>query len=390
MRVTVVNQYFPPDRSATAEVFAALVDELLKAGHEVEVVCGRPSYNTNERRSWRPVRSLGSGSTTIRQVGSSAFDRAHGWGRRLNYFSFLFVGAVASAPRAAPDVVVAGSDPPLAIRLAMLRAKGRPVVYSLQDLHPDAAIAAGMVAPGVLARWWERVHLKGLKRASCIVCIGNDMAARVQAKGIQKDKIRVIPNGTRSITGAPNLDVVADLRAGSEFVAVHAGNLGGAGAWDTLIEAARKLSGSDIDLLFVGEGAFEADLRAAGARVRPFLPESDIASVMAAGDMQIVTIKRGLEGLLVPSKIYSILAYGRPVLAVVPSESDVAEIVRTTGSGVVADPSSPEDVIDKLVWARDNPNAVEKMANSATQAAARFSRTAAMKEFVRVIESFNR
>src|SRR6202035_1798595 len=113
-------------------------------------------------------------------------------------------------------------------------------------------------------------------------------------------------------------EVVRAIRSDFKFVLVHAGNLGFYGAWETLIEAARKLSDEGVGLIFVGDGAQRgriesAAMGCANVRFLPFFPASKIASVLAAADAHIVTIKRGLEGVIVPSKMYGILAAGKPL-----------------------------------------------------------------------------
>ena len=386
MRISLVNQYFPPDTSATAEVFADLVEELLEAGHEVEVLAGRPSYNPSRTIPWRPWSTERRGSLTIERVGSSSFPRLNSWGRRFNYISYLAIGALRSLRRSAADVVVAGSDPPMSIWLAHRRARGRPIVYSLQDLHPDAALTAGLIEPSRATRWWEKTHLKALCRANVVVCIGRDMARRLQTKGVPPRQIRVIPNGTRLVKGQPSSVVVDELRGSSDFVAMHAGNLGTAGAWETLATAAGRLASEGIDLLFVGEGLYEGALRAADVRVIPFRAADEIPSVMAAGDIQIVTMRQGMEGLVVPSKIYTILAHGRPVFGLVPEGSEVASIIKEYDCGLLADPSSPDDVVEKLVWARRNPDALRAMGRAAESAAAHYDRARCRGAMAKLIE----
>ena len=133
--------------------------------------------------------------------------------------------------------------------------------------------------------------------------------------------------------------VVQEIRRGFPFVALHAGNLGFYGAWDTLLKAAKMLRNENTGLVFIGDGANRAALEVGGSATRrmynsaPFRPVEQLPHVMMAGDVHIVTVKRGLEGIVVPSKLYSILAAGRPVLVVAPAQSDAARIVVESGCG---------------------------------------------------------
>jgi glycosyltransferase involved in cell wall biosynthesis len=166
---------------------------------------------------------------------------------------------------------------------------------------------------------------------------------------------------------------VKELRGDATFVAIHAGNIGGAGAWETLVAAERQLRGKAA-VLFVGDGSAAGAIRGWGARVVPFRPVHQIPSVMAAGDLQIVSVRRGMEGAVVPSKLYTALAYGRPILAVASEQSDVTAIVQRWGCGLVADPDSPEAVAARIRWAQEHPGALREMAARAASAGRYFER----------------
>ncbi len=389
LRVTLINQYYPPDTSATAKVFEELVAKLVSNGHRVRVLCGRPSYNPSGRRAWRVLSRSVEDGVVVERVGSSGVGRERMWGRVANYLTFALIAGVRVLASPRPDVVVAGSDPPFSVWIALLEARGRPVVYSLQDLHPEFAIVSGMIKPGFITKLWEAVHRSGLKRCSLVVCLGETMAERVQAKGVAGDRIVVVPWGAGPTDSSPDPAVVAELRGNGQFLCVYAGNLGGAGAWETLARASKDLpDGSEF--LFVGDG-FNSDLiKRSGIRLLPFRPGHELASVMAAGDLQVVTLRPGMEGLVVPSKLYTVLAHGRPVLAVAPETSEVSQIVRRFECGLVADPSDHNDVIAKINWARSNPAALAEMSKLALEAAQHFSRGANLEQLVSLIEDQTR
>jgi len=360
----VVNQYFPPDPAATADTTADLVGALTAAGHEVSVLAGRPSYDPDATSSWRPMRRESHNGSRLERVGSSAFDRRNIEGRTANYLSYLAMAGARALLMPRPDVVVAGSDPPLAVWVAL---------------------AAGWLPPGLVARVWERLHRAALSRSSLIVCLGETMATRVRRKGLALERIVVVPDGGRPPLQAVEPSVVEELRAGADFVALHAGNLGSAGAWRTLVDAVGRVGG--VRLLFVGDGAAAPELRARGADVVAFRPASELASVMAAGDVQIVTVRSGMEGLVVPSKLYTALAHGRPVLAVAPSSSEVAHIVRQWRCGLIADPESPQEVARALTWMRNHPWDLEAMAARSRNAGAFYARDRCLQRLVSLIEA---
>jgi colanic acid biosynthesis glycosyl transferase WcaI len=384
MRILVLNLYYPPDTSATAKMAAAFL-EPLAAKHEVTLVCGRPSYDPTERRARRLWQSERLGGVTVVRVGSTAYPRTQMARRVLNYLSYVAL----SVPRALfvrCDVVLAMTDPPfegiVGAFVAML--KGKPFVYNIRDLYPDMALGGSLVAPGLLARVWEILHRWALRRATRVIVLGEDMKARIIAKGVPAERVSIVRDGVEtpsSSSPAPELDseVMNAIRSGFRFVLLHAGNLGFYGAWQTLLAAARELEGDGVGLVFVGDGAQRASLEAAAARstnVRflPFFPPNKIASVLAAGDAHVITIKRGLEGVVVPSKMYGILAAGRPIVAVASQQTDAASLGAREGFGVTADPDNPAELVAIVRALLGDPQRLAEMTTAARTAASRYAR----------------
>ena len=184
-------------------------------------------------------------------------------------------------------------------------------------------------------------------------------------------------SGSRSF--ACTTPCLGAVRCGFPFVVLHAGNLGFYGAWETLIGASRLLDAENVGFVFVGEGAAKPLIEALAdgcPRVRflPFWPVEQVPYVLAAPDIHVVTVRRGLEGVVVPSKLYPILAAGRPVLAVAPEASDVARIVTRYGCGVVADPDKPAAVAAAVRGLAQDRVQLQQMAQRARAIAPEYER----------------
>jgi colanic acid biosynthesis glycosyl transferase WcaI len=400
VRILLLNLYYPPDTSATSKMAQTVVGAL-SAAHAVTVVCGRPSYEPTERRAWRlwqteRVTSSGGGGVKIIRVGSTDYARAQMKRRVLNYLTYVAL-SVLRAAFVPCDVVVGMTDPPFEGIVAAFVAvvKGKPLVYNIRDLYPDMAVSGSIIGAGLLARAWDALHRWALRRAARVVVLGEDMRARIIAKGVKAERIGVVRDGAEICEAgcepAVDPEVVRAIRGDFKFVLVHAGNLGFYGAWETLIEAARQLSDEGIGLVFVGDGAQRGRIESAAmgctnVRFLPFFPASKIASVLAAADAHLVTIKRGLEGVIVPSKMYGILAAGKPILAVAPRETDVAAIGERRGFAIWADPDDASQVADAVREISQSAEKLRKMGEAARAAASDYDRVNELRKFVGIIE----
>jgi len=387
------NEYYPPDTSATAKM-AAQVAEKLAQTHQVTVVAGRPSYDPDEYYPFAFLRRDTRNGVFVERVGSTAYPR-HQMRRRVsNYLSYLAL-AVPRALMLRPDVVLAMTDPPVAgiAGAFVARLAGCPFVYNIRDLYPDMAIGGDIVRPNAFVECWEQMHRGALRQAARVIVLGEDMRERILAKGVSPERVVVVRDGTSlpASMPAPSDPTVREIRCGFPFVVMHAGNLGFYGAWGTLLKAAEILRNENTGLVFIGDGANRAALQATvngspNVRFLPFRPVDEVPHVMMAGDLHIVTVRRGLEGVVVPSKLYSILAAGRPVLAVAAPESDAARIVRESGCGIAVDPDDPAAVAAAIRELRDDPARLAEMGCRARESANKYARVTELQKFAGILE----
>jgi glycosyltransferase involved in cell wall biosynthesis len=393
MRILLLNEYFPPDTSATAKMAAAVVDALAER-HEVVVLCGRPSYDPAERHPFYFSRREKRGKIVVVRVGSTTFPRRRMLHRLLNYLSYVLL-AIPRALTLRADVVLAMTDPPFEGIVGAFIAwlKRRPFVYNIRDLYPEMAVVGKIVQPARWVRMWETLHRWALARAARVIVLGEDTRERIIAKGIDPGRVFVVRDGAQLPRAIPNRDhpVAREVRSGYPFVVLHAGNLGFYGAWETVVKAARTLDGDGVGFVFVGDGAMRSQIESSAngckaIRFLPFRPPDQVPYVLAAGDLHLVTIRRGLEGVVVPSKLYPILAAGRPVLALAPEESDVARVIRRTGCGVVANPDDPVSVAAVVEELARDPERVARMSRRALEIAPEFSLPKELQRFVEIME----
>jgi glycosyltransferase involved in cell wall biosynthesis len=242
------------------------------------------------------------------------------------------------------DAVVSMTDPPLqvaAVTLASCRAKKK--MHWAQDVYPELAEELGVIPRGgLLARVLRSISTWALRRQDDVVVVGRCMRERLVRRGVDAGKIEVIPNW--SSLGPVSVASVAAMRKklgwDGKFIALYSGNIGLAHDFETLVGAAKLLEGVGVQMIFAGEGPRLAQLRrdTAGLAHVGFLPpqpKEHLSSFLAAADLHLVSVRSGLEGLVVPSKAYGILAAGRPIFYVGGADSEVAGVIAESGCGVV-------------------------------------------------------
>jgi glycosyltransferase involved in cell wall biosynthesis len=340
-RLLVLNQYYWPGVEATANLLTELCEALVEE-FDVTVVTGGVQG--------RPAREVRGGVDIVR-VHSTSYDRTRLSRRAANYVTYV-TGVIRAAMRAPrPDVVLCMTDPPFVGAIGRLVA-GRfraPLVIVTQDVFPEIAVRLGRLTNPAAILALRLLVDTSFRAADRIVVIGDTMQKRVEEKGVAADRIRVIPNwGDASRTQpAPRDNAWArEHRLVNRFVVMHFGNVGHAQDLDTLIRATTLLR--DLRRLVVpiiGVGARRDELVELARRVEadkvrfmPWQPYDQRALPISAADLHVVGLARGLAGYIVPSRIYGVLASGRPVIAAAEDESETAQLVREVGCGVVVSP----------------------------------------------------
>ena len=347
-RLLVVNQYYWPGVEATAHLLTELC-EALADEYEIRVLTGM--LRGHEQLPRREGRS----GVEIVRVPSTAFERANLGLRALNYASYIGSSLLQGLTGPRPDLVLTMTDPPMVgdVGLVIARRFGVPLLVISEDVFPEIATQLGRLENRVLVATLRQLIGLYLKRADRVVAIGDTMRRRLEEKGAPADRIRVIPNwvDTEAITPQPvdngwahEHDMVG------KFVVMHSGNIGHAQNLETLVRATTFLRDlDDLKVVVIGGGARYADLVRLASRLEahgltslPYQPREELSLSLSAADMHFVGLAEGLAGFVVPSRMYGIMAAGRPVVVAADAESETAQVVERVGCGIVIPPSRPE------------------------------------------------
>ncbi len=368
MRILVLNQYFHPDGASSGQLLTELCHDLAEE-HDVWVVTARPSYNVDRPGGDRGlVARMRMGNVHLLRVWSTTFSRSSMVGRVLNYLTFLTTSLLGAMRAPRPDVVMTWTDPPpvTAVGAFVARLRRVPFVLSCQDIVPESVIAAGELRNPVMIRILRAATRSGFRNAAVIVAIGRDMRDRLQAMGVPGSKIEIITNWSDGSLVRPlaGPSTFREEHGWTEkFVLMHSGNLGMGQDLDPLIDAADLLRDEpDIVIAIVGEGMRKAHLQAevqrkglSNVEFLPFQPKENLADSLGAADVHLVSHRRGMEGFQVPSKLYGVLATGKPCIAVVEPGCEASLTVEAANCGVVVPPDDPKALARAIQEMRDRP-----------------------------------
>ena len=392
LRVCYFNRSYWPDTGATGQLLAELAEDLVSIhGLEVTVVTGHPI--TGERL---PAREVRNGVRIVRAAGTT-FSQRRFAGRATNYLTYFASALWAALRLPRQDVTVALTDPPI-IGLAALAARPRcGMVFLCQDIFPEVAgLLQDFNSPTANAVL-EQLNRFLVRRASRIVALGDTMALRlVEGKGAPRSKITVIHNWadtTAIVPGDKHNPFATTNGLAGHFVVLHAGNIGHSQNLDVVIEAAARLAARpEILLLFIGDGNRKAALQDAvrarsleNVRFLPFQPREHLRWTYAASDVCLVSLKPGLAGYIVPSKLYPILAAGRPYVAAVEASSEVAVLTAAHGAGVLTPPGDAAALASAIIALADDAPRRQAMGARARTAAALFARDRQVAAHARVL-----
>jgi putative colanic acid biosynthesis glycosyltransferase WcaI len=344
MHILVMNQFFWPDTAATGQLLADVTRLVDPSVHTVTVLCGAAPYGVVDATPPPPVK--------IVRLGSVAFSRGK-IGRVVSYMSFFAAAAMHGSRGPKPTVVLTMTTPPLLSLLGTLlkRLRGSRHFIWEMDLYPDIAVDLNVLKPrSWMTRLIGSVADFSRKRADGIIALGEDMKARLVARGIPGHKIIVAENWADGCEISP-----VPFQEGP-FVVHYSGTFGLAHEERTILAAMRELRDDcRFRFVFAGGGArrqrLEAFCRAeriGAAEFRPYAKRSDLSGSLAEGHVGLVTQIPETQGSIVPSKVYGIMAAGRPVLYIGPQGTTPADIIERYECGWRIEPGDTQGLVGLL------------------------------------------
>lgn len=347
MKVVLLNQCFWPDVASTAQISHDLGRALVAAGHQVTVVAARSIYG--EAGDTLPPTASVDGIEIIR-VRGAMFGKRGVLLRLVDFVAFYLRAMLAIVRLPRQDVVISLTTPPFIALVGVLAGwlKGSRSVYWVMDMYPDTPVACGVLSPGSPITWLaERLNRFCLRRSDATVALGRCMRDLILSKGIPSSRVRVIEVWSAEESGVTEPSSSNPYRIewgiGDRLLVMYSGNFGLGHDVETFLRAAERLREDDrIRFAFVGGGkkkayveSFVRDRGLSTCILAPYQPRERLDQLLAAADIHLASLSDGVEGIMVPSKVYGMMASARPSVFIGPAASEVALAIEEAACGAV-------------------------------------------------------
>lgn len=380
----LVTEYFHPDTASTGQLMTDLAIGLRERGLDLRVLTSQPNYHSGENET-QPRESTHEGVPVRRirvpQVRQSSMPR-----RLLNWAVFtvwMFGRLLVSQSDRERELIFVTCPPTLPAAMWILcKIRGWDYTYIAHDLYPDEPAELGWLTKGgILHRFWEWLDARAFEDAKHIVALGPVMKDRIAAKtrpDFDRDKIVIIHNWEDENFIEPKekkdnwFSEEHDLV--EPFTILYSGNIAQFHNLETLVRAAGEFEDENVRFMIIGEGdnkekivsiAEEQGIRGDTVKFLPYQPWDDIPYSLTSGDVSVVAVKNGFEGIVVSSKMYTAMAAGMPVLGIVQPHDDEARIIDAFDAGLHAKQGDPKSVVEAIETWRENREMVDEQGENA-------------------------
>lgn len=358
MKILALTKYFPPEIGTASHLFFELCETLVQFGHQVSVITSIPWYNLEEIDSRYQKRLFLKENINGINVIRIANPPLPGGSIKLKAGHLLVppMFGLGLLTEEKHDVVIAYSPPLLMGLTAYLYSKvwHAPFIFNAQDLYPQCVIDLGQLRNRFLIWAFERLESFIYQKAAFItVHSEGNKNFLTSCKGVDFSKVRVAHNWVDTEFIHPGLKdntFASEHQLGNKFVVSFAGTMGISQGIVSVVEAGQYLKDyPNILLLLVGGGiekelAVQRSLELGLGNVKflPMQPREVYPRILDSSDVCLVTLRKDIKTPVIPSKILSIMAAGRPVLASMPLQGDAPELIREAQAGLCVEPENPQ------------------------------------------------
>ena len=378
MRVWVLTELYYPEDTSTG-YFLTKTAEALSECYPVYVLSSQPTYAARGIRA--PARELHNGVHIQRCVGT-ALNKDILLFRLINLvtitLSIMFTALI--RVQRGDCVMVATNPPVLPFGIALVcRLRGCKCVLLVQDVYPEALLASRLASSrSLLVRTLSWMTCRLYASMERIVVLGRDMEALVKRRlDGNASKAVLIHNWADVDEISPRArqenSLLQKLGLADKFVLQYSGNIGRMHGIECLVDTARQMAAHpDVHFLFIGAGAKRQWLEDTVERegipnvtILPLRPRSEIETSLNACDVALISLLPGAAGVSVPSRMYNVMAAGKPIIAVAEQESELSLVVQEESIGWVVPPEQPAELRKAILEAKSDRGRLAEMGSRA-------------------------
>jgi colanic acid biosynthesis glycosyl transferase WcaI len=363
MKILIITPFYSPDNGPSAPLFTLLSEGLVKKGHQVSVIAAVPHYPTGrvalDFKKKGNLTSIENG-VEITRVRVPSLDRNNFIHRIIQLICYQFWATIKSFTKKCDVVLI--TNPALETWLptiwhSVIRKK--TLVFSVFDVYPDVGIKLGIFKNKWIINLVSLLERSCLKPAAAVQIISDSFRESLSQLGVPDSKIKLIPIWVddQLIQPLPKANRFSkEFGLTDKFIILYAGNIGLSQGLDSVLQAARLLEKEqDIQFIFVGDGTAKADLQAKAEKQElrnvqfiPFQPRESLPEVLASADISLISLKRQIGEDSLPSKTYSALASGRPIIASVDEDSELAKLIEQADAGITIPVENADALADAI------------------------------------------
>lgn len=374
--IKLLTEYFHPEPASTGKLMTQLVDGLSKKGFDVEVYTHQPRYR-GKRKKKLPGRDMYNG-IKINRLSCIQLDKGNLLFRIINWLSFSFYLLISLSSKSSKDILLIVTNPPILPFVGLLFnvIRGQRFIPIIYDVYPDIAVALEVVEENsFFVKLWKKLNNVLYGKASKIVVIGTRMRQTIinnSEAEFFESKIEVIHNWENPKMIKPlnkeDNTFAKKNRYNKVLTVLYSGNFGLYNDLFTVVHAAEKVQNLPVKFVFIGDGAQKKKLKRIvrnkdleNVDFHPYQPLDRLPETLTCADISVVSEDKRVNGLCSSSKLYSSLASGQAVLALVNKDSDVAEIIRRCDCGFIVNHGDVDQMVNHLKFFLRNRSELKKM-----------------------------
>ncbi len=374
--VIFLSQLFYPEMVSTGQTMTELAEELVRQGVTVDVICGPPTVSVNKAISPPPKKMMHHG-IKIHRVWGTQFPKLNLFGKLINQITFaLSVITFLLTHRIHAPILVNTNPPFLAWICALSRRLGGPqFIYLVFDVYPETAIECGVLSQkSVVSKLWRQINRFTYSQAQTVVVIGRCMKKRLLPYCSPSQKNKLIQThiwADDTLLRTTNTDTFRlDWGFTSDhFIVLYAGNMGRFHDMETIMAAAAELKpNTPIQFVFVGEGHkkqwcqnYTTTHQLSNCHFYPYVDKKDLPKLLATANVGLVSLNKSQWGLSVPSKAMGVMAASRPVIGIMPSQSELSHLITENQCGIIVPNGNSSALSQAITQLYDSPKTTKEM-----------------------------